>query len=119
MRLPALPRPAPGDAETVRRGLREKLVRVASKIPFAADVVALYFAARDPATPKKTKAMMLAAIAYFIIPTDVIPDVFVGVGFTDDAAVIAAMLALAGSSVKDRHKKAARALLERLGKAQG
>lgn len=114
MKLPRLPAPRADDETIVRRGLREKLVRVATKIPFAADVVALWFAARDPATPRRTKAMILAAIAYFVIPTDAIPDVFAGVGFTDDAAVIAAVLALASSAIKDRHKKAARALLARL-----
>lgn len=105
--------PQPGDQARVRAGFVKKLARVAARIPFAGDVAALWFAARDPATPKKTKAMMMAALAYFVMPADAIPDIFAGVGFTDDAAVIAAMIALAGSSLRDRHRQAGRALLER------
>ena len=115
MNLPAaVPKPAAGDAERVRAGFAKKLVRVASKIPFAGDVVALWYAARDPATPTRTKALMMAALGYFVLPTDAIPDVFLGVGFTDDAAVIAAMIALAGNAIKTHHRDRARAYLEKI-----
>ena len=33
--------------------------------------------------------MIVAAVLYFLAPIDVIPDVLVGIGFVDDAAVIA------------------------------
>lgn len=102
------------DERRVRQGFRRKIARVASKIPFAADAVAAWFAARDPETPRKTKALILAALSYFVLPADAIPDIFAGVGFTDDAAVIAAMLALVGGSIRARHREAARALLQRL-----
>ena len=55
----------------------------------------------------------MAALAYFVLPTDIIPDWFVGIGFTDDAAVIAAAIALAGRAIRDGHRQAARALLDR------
>ena len=48
------------------------------------------------------------------LPIDAIPDVFAGIGFTDDAAVIAALLATLGANVKRRHREAAEAALERL-----
>ena len=99
--------PSPADAPRVREGF-------AAKIPFAGDVTALYYAARDPQTPTRTKALMLAALSYFVLPTDAIPDVFLGVGFTDDAAVIAAMVALAGGAIKPRHRDMARAYLAKL-----
>lgn len=102
------------DERRVRQGFRGKIARVAAKIPFAGEAVALYFAARDPQTPRKTKALMLAALSYFVLPTDAIPDIFAGVGFTDDAAVIAAVVALAGSAIRARHREAARALLDRM-----
>lgn len=105
--------PRRGDETRVKSGFLSKLARHAARIPFAADVTALWFAARDPATPKKTKALMMAALAYFVLPADAIPDVFAGVGFTDDAAVIAAVIALAGSAVRARHREAAKALLAR------
>lgn len=106
--------PHKGDEARVRAGFREKMLRFAAKLPFAPDVAALYLAARDPATPTRTKALMLAALSYFVLPTDAIPDVFLGVGFTDDAAVIAAMIALAGSAIKPRHREQAKTWLAKL-----
>ena len=44
------------DERRVRQGFRRKVARVATKIPFAADAVAAFFAARDPDTPRKTTA---------------------------------------------------------------
>lgn len=84
---------------------------MAARIPFAADALALYFAARDPATPRKAKAMMIAALAYFVMPADAIPDVFAGIGFTDDAAVIAGMIALLGAAIRKEHRQMAKAMV--------
>ena len=47
-------------------------------------------------------------------PVDAIPDVFVGIGFTDDAAVIAAVLATLGAHLKPRHHDQAAQALRRL-----
>lgn len=92
-----------------------KFRRAASRLPFAADVLSLYYAARDPKTPAASKGIMLAALAYFILPTDAIPDFVAGVGFTDDAAVIGAVIAVLGRSLKPHHKRAAQDLLQRFG----
>lgn len=102
--------------ERVRRDFWPKIVRTASKIPFAADAIAVWFCARDPATPSAAKGMMLAGLAYFVMPADAIPDILAMVGFTDDAAVFAAMLALVGRYVKPRHKAQAQAFLDRQAK---
>jgi len=102
----------------VRTGFWPKIRRVAARIPFASDVVSVWFCARDPETPTPAKGMMLAALAYFILPTDAIPDVLAMIGYTDDAAVIAALLAIVGSNVKVRHRQAAKALLERLAREE-
>ncbi|TLS38057.1 YkvA family protein [Pseudalkalibacillus caeni] len=37
---------------------------------------------------QKSVVMIIAALLYFVIPTDAIPDVLVGFGYIDDAAVI-------------------------------
>lgn len=100
--------------EKVRRGFWPKLARTAARIPFAREVVSVWYCARDPETPAPAKGMMLAALAYFVLPTDAIPDVLAGVGFTDDAAVIAAVIALVRVNLKDRHRIKAREALERL-----
>jgi uncharacterized membrane protein YkvA (DUF1232 family) len=57
---------------------------------------------------------MLAALAYFVMPVDAIPDIVAGLGFTDDAAVFAALMAVIGRNLKPRHREAAKRDLERL-----
>ncbi len=94
--------------QKVREGLMPKLRRVAARIPFATDVLSLWYCARDPATPATAKGLMLAGLAYFVLPTDAVPDILAGIGFTDDAAVIAAVLAVVGRNIKDRHRDLAR-----------
>ncbi|MFZ5668188.1 MAG: YkvA family protein [Pseudomonadota bacterium] len=100
--------------QRVATGFWPKIRRVAARIPFAADALSVWWCARDPETPAAAKGMMLAALAYFVLPTDVIPDVLAGIGFTDDAAVFAALLAVVGKNLKPRHKASARAFLDKL-----
>ena len=99
----------------VARGFWPKMRRVASRVPFADRALSVWYAARDPETPAAAKGIMLAALAYFVMPVDAIPDVFAGIGFTDDAAVIAALLATLGANVRRRHRDLAREALKRLG----
>lgn len=98
----------------VRRGFWPKVARTAGKIPFAKDLLSVWFCARDPETPTAAKGMMLAGLAYFVLPTDAIPDVIAGLGFTDDAAVIAALISILSANLKPKHKAAAGEALERL-----
>ena len=98
----------------VRLGFWPKMGRVAARIPFADQLVSVYYAARDPQTPMAAKGIMMGALAYFVLPVDAIPDVLLGIGFTDDAAVITALLATLGANVKRRHREAAERALARL-----
>ena len=100
--------------QRVTRGFWPKMRKVASKVPFAADALSLWWCARDPATPTAAKGMMFAALAYFVLPTDAIPDVLPAIGFTDDAAVIAALIAIVGKNLKPRHKDSAKDFLAKL-----
>lgn len=97
-----------------RRRLRffwPKFWRVVGAIPFSEELAAAYFCARDPLTPGRAKAVLLAAVAYFVVPTDVIPDVVAALGFTDDATVLATAIGIVGAYIKPRHTRAARSLL--------
>lgn len=96
---------------TVREGFWKKLLRVAGKIPFAEDAAAAYFCAVDPATPSKVRAVLYAALAYFVMPFDVIPDFVAGLGFTDDAAVLAMAIGLVAKHITPEHTRLARAAL--------
>ena len=98
----------------VKRGFWPKMVRTAARIPFADQALSVYYAARDPETPVAAKGMMLGALAYFVMPLDAIPDIFAGIGFTDDAAVFAALIATLGANIKRRHRDQASEAVERL-----
>ena len=47
--------------QRVRRGFLPKVTRLAARLPFATELVSVYFCARDPLTPTGAKAMMMAA----------------------------------------------------------
>jgi uncharacterized membrane protein YkvA (DUF1232 family) len=82
--------------------------RAARRVPFMDEVVAGYYCALDKKTPLRAKGILVAALAYFVLPADSIPDVFVGIGFTDDIAVLTAALAAVRAHMTPAHRKAAR-----------
>jgi uncharacterized membrane protein YkvA (DUF1232 family) len=100
--------------QRVELGFWPKIRRVAARVPFAKDALSVWYCAKDDDTPIAAKGMMLAALAYFVLPVDAIPDFIAGLGYTDDAAVFAALLAVLGRNLKPKHKEAARRDIERL-----
>jgi uncharacterized membrane protein YkvA (DUF1232 family) len=114
---------APVSAERTRRRqerVRERfwgtMKRAAAHIPFAEDVAAAYYCALDPRTPFRVRGTLMAALAYFVLPFDIVPDFIFGIGFTDDIAVLTAAITAVQAHVKARHRKQAR---EALGKMSG
>jgi uncharacterized membrane protein YkvA (DUF1232 family) len=105
-------RQAARDERTVREKFWESLKRVARNLPFAEDLVAAYFCAFDPATDFKVKATLLGALAYFVLPIDILPDMLPMVGFTDDAAVLALALKTVASAIRPDHRDKARETLQ-------
>ncbi|MBP6011715.1 MAG: DUF1232 domain-containing protein [Alphaproteobacteria bacterium] len=95
----------------VREGFWRKLRRTIGRIPFAEDAVAAFYCATDGTTPLHARAILLAAVAYFILPIDVIPDAIAGLGFSDDATVLATAIAIAGAHITEKHRDAARRAL--------
>ena len=53
----------------------------------------------------------VAALAYFVLPIDAVPDFLVGVGFGDDAAVLLATIAMVRTHITPIHREAARNVL--------
>ncbi|TVR10235.1 MAG: DUF1232 domain-containing protein [Salinarimonadaceae bacterium] len=104
-------RRAARDEEDVLRGARRKLLRLAGHLPFAEDAMAGWYCVRDENTPRRVKLILFAALAYFVMPFDVIPDFLPIVGFTDDAAVIAAALAAVAGAITSEHRDLAREAL--------
>ena len=101
------------DAAFVKRSFWRKLRRTLGRVPFTEELLAAYFCATDRATPTHVKAVLLAAIAYFIIPTDLLPDFIAGFGFTDDATVLYAAIATVRGHIKPAHTERASAALEK------
>lgn len=95
----------------VEKSFWQKLLRVAGQIPFAEDLAAAYYCAVDPATPSRVKGVLFAALAYFVLPLDAIPDFIAGFGFTDDAAVLAMAIGLVSRHITKAHRKRARQTL--------
>jgi uncharacterized membrane protein YkvA (DUF1232 family) len=100
--------------QKVRAGFWPKLARVFASIPFAEDAVAAYYCAFDRATPLKVKGVLLGALAYFILPIDAIPDFLLGLGFTDDMAVLLTAISMIRSHLRPEHYDKARETLDRL-----
>lgn len=101
-----------GREKQVGRDLWTKLKRFAGKVPFAQDLVAGYYCALDPKTPTRVRGMLLATVAYFILPFDFVPDLILGLGFADDAALVTAVLALVSAHVTPTHRAAAARALD-------
>jgi len=101
------------DQERVRSGFWRKLKRYAGKVPFLDEALAAYYSAIDPKTPLQAKAIIMGALAYFVVPVDMMPDFVAWLGFTDDAAVFYAALRIVNAHIKDHHRTRARFWLEK------
>jgi uncharacterized membrane protein YkvA (DUF1232 family) len=95
--------------EIVREKFVVKAKRYLNQIPLATEVTAMYFCMLDPRTPLWVKGTVAAALAYFILPLDAIPDLMPLVGFSDDASVLAAAFAAISAYVTVEHREKARA----------
>ncbi len=95
----------------VRRGFWKKARSTLGKVPFTEDAVAAFHCATDSATPLPIRATLFGALAYFILPFDAIPDILLGLGFTDDAAILVAAFTAARMHITEAHREKARAWL--------
>lgn len=81
------------------RGLTEKLLL-------------LYNLMIDPDIPKNVKLIIASGLSYFILPFDSIPDFLVGIGFSDDLAVILGIVYMLTTHITDKHKQKAKEMTE-------
>ena len=100
--------------QRVRSGFWPKLAKVLARVPFAEDAVAAFYCATDTHTPMRVKAILFAALGYFVLPVDTIPDFILGVGFTDDLTVLVTALALIRTHMKPEHYDRAHRTVRRL-----
>ncbi|WP_040757823.1 YkvA family protein [Vibrio scophthalmi] len=67
-----------------------------------------WLAMTDSQTSVRHKAILGGALAYFVLPVDMVPDVLAGVGFTDDMAAMTLAANSVGTAITDQHEQAAR-----------
>lgn len=78
------------------------------------DVVALWYAARDPRVPWYAKAVAACVVAYALSPIDLVPDFIPVLGYLDDLVIVplgilaAVKLVPAGLMAEFRDRAAAR-----------
>src|SRR6185503_2314001 len=102
------------DEETVRRGFWRKAQKLATRLPFAEDLLAAYYCAFDRDTPLQVKAALIGALAYFVLPFDAVPDVLPFLGFADDAAILATALRMVANHLTPAHRAAAQRKLDEM-----
>ena len=73
------------------------------KVHFLPKLLTIFYCMQDQDTPKFMKLILMGAIGYVILPFDFVPDVIAGVGWLDDAAVLAAAMHFAGAYIKPEH----------------
>ncbi len=99
------------DQAKVEAGFWDKVKKVAKHIPFLDDLLAAYFAMRDPNTPLQARAALVFGLLYFLWVFDIIPD-FLGIlGYADDGTVLTTILVQVGSSITEEHRRQAREAL--------
>ena len=87
------------EIEYVDENLWGKLEKSGKRISFAKDILALYQYMKDPIVKWYRKAIVVAALIYFIVPIDTIPDMTPLFGYLDDLGVITALLKYLGSEL--------------------
>lgn len=92
------------------KSFREKLQGYAKTagIQVVYSALLLYHLLMDKTVPLKAKIMITAALGYFILPTDAIPDIAPVVGFGDDLGVLIFALSEISSNITPEIKEKAR-----------
>jgi uncharacterized membrane protein YkvA (DUF1232 family) len=68
----------------------------------------LYYASQRPETPVWARSVIFGALAYFILPTDAIPDLIPLVGYSDDLGALAAAIGMVSLYISDDVKEKTR-----------
>lgn len=74
----------------------------------------LFYCLQDKDTPTWAKGVIIGALGYLVLPTDMIPDILPGIGYGDDWGAIVAALGTVAAYIKDEHKHKALAQVQRL-----
>ena len=75
-----------------------------SSIPYLIEMIKSYINGEYKEIPVETLVAVVGAIVYWVSPVDVIPDVIPGVGYVDDALVVAYCLKAIKTDLDDYKK---------------
>nr|HRO68364.1 DUF1232 domain-containing protein [Pseudobdellovibrionaceae bacterium] len=96
MRLPQMDI-TPEERRTALLMCRRLMRKTVPRLPFALDVVKLFLLVRDRKARWRDLAPAVIALIYFVSPADAVPDALPGIGFMDDATLIATVVMSLGS----------------------
>jgi uncharacterized membrane protein YkvA (DUF1232 family) len=85
-----------------------KCRRFLGVLPFAEELLALYFCMIDPDTPLWVKGSIAATLAYFVLPFDAVPDFIPVAGMADDGTAVGSTVSLVASHIRPEHYAKAR-----------
>ncbi len=74
----------------------------------------LFYCLQDRDTPTWAKGVIVGALGYLVLPTDLIPDIIPGAGYGDEWGALVAALGAVAAYIKDEHKAKAEAQVTRL-----
>lgn len=97
-------------------GFWSKLAKFAGKAgkELVMNALKLFYALRLGKASPAQVAAIVAALGYFISPADAVPDVIPGVGYVDDASVLAAAVATLACCADPQVVAAAKAKIKEL-----
>ncbi len=96
--------------ESFRTKLKNYAKTAGLQVVYAA--LLLYYLIKDNSVPLKVKITIAAALGYFILPTDAIPDIVPIIGFSDDLGVLIFALAQISSHITTEVKEKAKGQLQ-------
>ena len=96
--------------------INEKITKGAKKAgaTIIYPVLLLYNLFKSPQTSAKDKMLIVAPLAYFVMPADLIPDVIPALGFADDGLAIIASIKTLAASITTEIQEQTKTLCENL-----
>ena len=79
-------------AEKLKQTTSTKIGEVREQLQLLIELLQVYASGEYRAVSKETMITVAAAVIYFLVPLDVVPDFLLGWGLVDDAAIISYVL---------------------------
>ena len=87
------------DEDSFWKKVRHIASQVGAKVLFPA--LQLYFLLQAKEVPMKAKTLIIGALGYLVLPTDLVPDFIPVIGYLDDIVILSALISLAVGMIPD------------------